>query len=148
MDSDERPIWIRVAAIFSVMAVVVLGLGLLASPVWGLGVACASMLLLLLHHIGNLSALARWLRDPRQPVPRGSGVWEEIFSALYRFMRSSNSEREQLNAAVTRFRSAGMAMPDGVIILNADNHIEWCNPTAERLFGINGARDAGQQIDG
>ncbi len=146
MDSDKRPIWIRIAAIFSVVVVVALGLGLLASPVWGLGAACAGLFLLLLHQLANLSALARWLRDPRQPVPRGSGVWEEIFSALYRFMRSSNSEREQLTAAVTRFRSAGTAMPDGVIILDAGNHIEWCNPTAERLFGINGGRDAGQQI--
>lgn len=146
MDSHKHFIWIRAAIALSAVAVAAFALGLLAPREWGLVAACAGLFLLLVHHLVNLSALARWLRDPQQAVPRGSGVWQEIFSALYRFMRSSNSERQQLSAAVARFRSAGMAMPDGVMILDADNHIEWCNPTAERLFGIDGARDAGQQI--
>jgi len=146
VNSHKHFIWIRAAIALAVVATAALALGLLVSSGWGLVAACAGLFLLLGHHLVNLSALVRWLRDPQQPVPRGSGVWEEIFSALYRFMRSSNSERQQLSAAVTRFRSAGMAMPDGVMILDAENHIEWCNPTAERLFGIDGARDAGQQI--
>jgi len=146
VDSDKRVVWIRAVVVLGVIAMASLLAGLLISPLWGIAGAGAALLALLLLHLGNLSALVRWLRDPQQPVPRGSGVWEEVFSALYRLMRSSNRERQQLAAAVTRFRSAGMAMPDGVMILDARNHIEWCNPTAERLFGIDGARDAGQQI--
>jgi len=144
--SDKRIVWIRATVVLGAIGATSLAAGLLVSPLWGLAGAGTALLVLFLVHLGNLSALVSWLRDPQQPVPRGSGVWEEIFSALYRFMRSSTSERQQLSAAVTRFRSVGMAMPDGVMILDAENHIEWCNPTAERLFGIDGARDAGQQI--
>ena len=45
-----------------------------------------------------------------------------------------------------RFRDAAEAMPDGVIVLDADNHIEWMNPAAERHFGISLDNDRRQPI--
>ena len=127
-------------------AALVLALWLAVSLQWGLIAGILALLLLLWRHLSNVSVLARWLRDTRQPVPGGSGIWEEIFSGLYRLMRESTREHERLTTALTRFRSAGTAMPDGVIILDSDNHIEWCNPTAERFFSVNSVKDAGQQI--
>jgi two-component system phosphate regulon sensor histidine kinase PhoR len=37
-------------------------------------------------------------------------------------------------------------MPDGVIVLDADDHISWANATAERYFGLDARRDHGQPI--
>ncbi|HQT27330.1 MAG TPA: phosphate regulon sensor histidine kinase PhoR, partial [Burkholderiales bacterium] len=38
------------------------------------------------------------------------------------------------------------ALPDAIVILDAGDHIEWCNPMAEEYFGLDGRRDFGQQI--
>src|SRR5512134_862771 len=37
-------------------------------------------------------------------------------------------------------------MPDGVLVLGADDHIVWANATAERYYGLDARRDAGQPI--
>jgi two-component system phosphate regulon sensor histidine kinase PhoR len=146
LDSDYRFIWMRAALILLATLLVSTMLGLLLSPVWGWAAAALVMLLSLWWHVRNIAVLTRWLRDPRQPVPRSSGAWEEAFSGLYRLMRSGNREREHLTTELARFRSAGTAMPDGVVILDSGNHIEWCNPIAGRFFGIDNERDTGQQI--
>jgi two-component system phosphate regulon sensor histidine kinase PhoR len=76
----------------------------------------------------------------------GSGVWEHVFSRLYRFTRSTTQHQHRLTAQLARFRSAAQAMPDGVLVLDAEDHIVWANATAERYYGLDARRDAGQPI--
>jgi len=46
------------------------------------------LLLLLYHHLYHLTALHRWLKDPRlDTLPEGRFEWEEIFAALARLLR-------------------------------------------------------------
>ena len=45
-----------------------------------------------------------------------------------------------------RFRQAARAHPDGVVILDADNRIEWCNDTAEAHFDLDVETDVGQPV--
>jgi len=51
-----------------------------------------------------------------------------------------------LAATLNDFRLAGAAMPDGMVILDQADRIEWCNPKARQHFGLDHERDAGQQI--
>jgi two-component system phosphate regulon sensor histidine kinase PhoR len=146
LDSDYRSIWIRAALTLVVTLVICTIVGLMLSPASGWAAAVLVMLLALWWHLRNIAVLIKWLRDPQRPVPGSDGVWEDVFSGLHRLMRAGNLEREQLTAELARFRSAGTAMPDGVVILDSGNHIEWCNPIAGRFFGIDSDRDAGQQI--
>ena len=37
-------------------------------------------------------------------------------------------------------------MPEGVVIMDEMDRIEWCNPVAEKHLGINSTLDAGQHI--
>jgi two-component system phosphate regulon sensor histidine kinase PhoR len=114
---------------------------------WALGVAAFGLLLMLLRHLVNLQALVTWLKNPQSvAVPHGSGVWEPVFTALYRFVRANNQQQHRLTTTLARFRKAGQALPDGVIVLDADDRIEWCNPIAEREYGLDIAKDAGQPI--
>ena len=76
----------------------------------------------------------------------GSGVWEHAFSALYRMVRGTQQQQHRLTGQLARFRSAGQAMPDGVIVLDADDHIVWCNTIAELWFSLDGKKDIGQPI--
>jgi len=119
----------------------------LAGPVWALATVCLGLVLLLLRHVANLAALADWLRDPlAKPVPQGNGIWEEALAGLYRFVRARIQREQQLSADLVRFRNAGLALPDGVVLLDARGHIEWCNPIASRYLGLDEQRDLGQPL--
>lgn len=116
-----------------------------AAKAWA--VYSVALLVVVLHHLRNLSAFDRWLQSPAPvPVPEGSGIWDEIFARLARLVRSQSQSRQQLTSALERLQQATAAMPEGVVILDEIDRIQWCNPVAEQHFGIDRERDAGQQI--
>ena len=41
---------------------------------------------------------------------------------------------------------AASALPDGVVLLNTQHHIEWCNAPSEKLLGLSLKKDIGQKI--
>ena len=47
---------------------------------------------------------------------------------------------------IQRFRKAAEALPDGVVLLDADNRIDWANVRAEAQLGLNLATDRRQPI--
>ena len=122
--------------------------------VWAAGGAVAALaffalvvILLFFLHLRQIAALMRWLGNPgEQELPRGSGIWDEIYSLLYRFLRQHRTSRSKLTATLNDFQKAGAAMPDGLVILDQTDRIEWCNPKAERHLGLDRSRDTGQQI--
>jgi two-component system phosphate regulon sensor histidine kinase PhoR len=108
-----------------------------------------SLLLLIrwLSFFRQLTELDRWLDDPEtRAAPEGSGLWENIFSRLNKMVRGQREIREQSTAALRHLEQATAALPEGVVILDEAEHIEWCNPLAEQHFGLDGVRDIGQQI--
>ena len=139
--------WLRTALLVAALAVVALIIGFASGAAWGWATLAAGLAALLLHHIANFAALAGWLRDPLHAnVPMGTGQWEGVFTALYRFVRGALQAQHRLTAQLVRFRSAAQAMPDAVIVLDAEDHISWCNTNAERYFGLDVEKDAGQPI--
>ena len=128
----------------SIVALIVWAAGGAASAV---GFFAAAALFLLFLHLRHIAKLVRWLGNPgEQELPRGSGIWDEIYSLLYRFLRQHRASRSRLTATLHDFQKAGAAMPDGLIILDQTDRIEWCNPKAEQHLGLDRSRDTGQQI--
>ena len=120
----------------------------LAAGVRG-ALACFAVLLvaLLALHLRQLARLLAWLQDPLpETVPEASGPWGQAFVSLFRLQRKAVRGSELLREALTRFQEAGAALPDGVVIMDADDRIEWCNPLAEAHLGIQLVRDHGQQL--
>lgn len=108
-----------------------------------------ALLWMILHHIRHLVALERWLQlSNHSPasIPAGSGAWDDVFAHLARYVRQHSQSQELLSLALERMRSVTSAMPDGIVILDESDRIEWCNPVAEQHLGINLSLDAGQQI--
>ncbi|WP_205617024.1 phosphate regulon sensor histidine kinase PhoR [Pelomicrobium methylotrophicum] len=127
------------------------GVSLIAWVVWdraaALIVFSALVLALLLHNLRNLAALYRWLQRPDpQRIPSTTGIWDALFAMLYRLTRAQTRSQQELAVALRRFQEAATVFPDGIVILDHQDRIQWCNPTAEQHFGIDSRLDMGQQI--
>jgi len=121
------------------------GLGLGAATGWA--VLALGALALLAYHVAKLAQLIRWLRQPRaDALPEARGAWDEAFALLYRYERAAVREADRLSHALLRWRQAGEALPDGVVILDAQNRIEWCNEGAGRHFGFDLRTDLGRPV--
>lgn len=122
-------------------------LWLSSGPVSALLVVLTLLLLHLRRERRELRKLCDWVRDPRlDAVPLSTGPWEDAYALLARTLRSQRQQESTLSAALQRFQRAGAALPDGMVILDEQDTIQWCNPAAERHLGIEYARDAGHQI--
>ena len=119
----------------------------LFSPAWGWGILATGLAALLVWHTRHLARLHRWLANPvAGKVPEGEGIWDEVLAALHRLERAASRREERLAAALASMRRAVQALPDGVVILDSANRIEWCNLTAEGHLQLDGRADLGQNI--
>lgn len=131
------------------LTIATVGLWLVLGVVAALAFYSFALLLLVIHHLRYLTALDKWLQTPAPTVatlPDATGAWGDVFARLARLMRNQNQSQQQLSTALERLRRATSAMPEGVVILDETDRIEWCNPVAEQHFGIDFNRDTGQQI--
>ena len=79
-------------------------------------------------------------------MPIGAGAWEDVFATIYHEQRRHNRSKIQLSSALDRFRHAASALPDGVVLLDDDNKIEWCNKPAEQQLGLMLKQDINKPI--
>jgi len=118
-----------------------------AGAALGLSVFAAGLLALLVYHVRHLARFGRWVSHPVQgKVPEGAGSWDGVLAALHRFEREAAKREEMLADALARLRSAAQALPDGVVILDADHRIEWCNDNAAAMLGLDARADIGRPI--
>ena len=102
----------------------------------------------LLSHVYWIHRLNKWLKNPNlSTIPDGSGIWEEIFSILYREYKKQKKSKSELSTTLGRFMTAAEAIPDGIVALNQNNEIEWCNKPSEKMLGINLSKDINQPIN-
>lgn len=108
------------------------------------------LLFVVIRHIRYRDELDRWLQtselDASTIPDGGSSAWGDLFASLARFVRTHSQSQQRLSSALQRMQSATSAMPEGVVILDEDDRIEWCNPMAEKHLGISLDIDANQQI--
>ena len=119
------------------------GSGKVAALVFLVGVQAIVML----RRLWQEYRLSRWLENPElvRP-PDATGTWGDIFYRLDKLQRSQKASRKQLANALDQFEHAAMAVPDGMIILNKSEQIEWCNPASRRFLGLDSERDRGQYV--
>jgi two-component system phosphate regulon sensor histidine kinase PhoR len=72
-------------------------------------------------------------------------MWDRLHALVQRDRREAARREADLAAALTRWREATRALPDGVVILDEDR-IQWCNDTAQVHLEIDPARDVGTPI--
>ncbi len=137
----------RTLAALAAVAVGAIVLGLIAGAAWGWALGLIGVGALLAYHVVHLARLVRWLDDPVPgKVPEGSGTWDEVLTALHHYERAGAAREQQLADALTQLRRAAQAMPDGVVLLDAKNAIEWCNDQAAAMLELDPRADVGRPI--
>lgn len=102
----------------------------------------------LIYSYFNLMRLEKFiLLDRVEAMPSASGLWGEVLSRLERLVRAMKGQVRAIEAQHERFIDAFQASPNGIIMLDDQDQIEWCNAIAERFFGILFKRDAQQRVN-
>ncbi len=116
-------------------------------PLAAVAVIAALALWRLARHERQIGRLITWAEQPLgTPVPEAGSSWSRAFLALHRRARKAAAQREELREMGERFRLAAEALPEGVVILDQRCNIEWMNPRAELLLGLDSLRDVGMPV--
>jgi len=95
----------------------------------------------------RLNQLFAWLRlDTSQDGGPKSGDWGELTTRMRRMLRDRERKAQDQKMRLHDFLSALQASPNGVMLLDAESRIEWCNQTAATHFGLDVQRDLEQAI--
>lgn len=126
-------------------------LGWIFSQLYGLAGGLFAVLIflaiLLVHQLWHAQNFTKLLMTARYgDVPGALGIWGEIYYRLHKLVKGWRDQVLEVEKQHQRFIQAIQASPNGVIMLNEDDQIEWCNEVAEQHFGIQARRDAMQRI--
>ena len=102
------------------------------------------------------SLLSSYINQARLDVfAKGAGIsslsgfgaaWSEIFFRLQRVISGLRKDIEQVERQHKRFIEAFQESPNGIVMLDDQDQIEWCNAIAEQFLEIQFKRDALQRI--
>ena len=91
--------------------------------------------------------LMHWLRGPQeQQAPRDTGFWGELGYRVERSIREQQRDISLERTRLTQFLEAIEASPNGVMMIDANDQIEWCNSVAADHFGLDPKRDRRQRV--
>jgi len=134
-------ILLRTLLFVGVIALAGLVLAWLHAPMAAMWVMVAGLGLLVGYHTLYLSRLHHWAALPRQrELPFGFGSWGHAFDRIGRYMRQDAGERTETATELERLHAAVDLLPDGLVVLDRFDHVQWSNRAAQDLHGIFGTR--------
>jgi two-component system phosphate regulon sensor histidine kinase PhoR len=117
-------------------------------PEWAIAAGIAVLSIPLVYAYINLARLRKYiLSDSVESMPLPSGFWEEVFFRLQRLVRNLKQHIRSIEQQHEHFIEAFQASPNGIVMLDESDQIEWCNSIAERFFGLIFKRDVMQRIN-
>jgi len=126
--------------------------GALWQPWWSswqgatLGAIASATLWVLLDMLRGHRTLNWLLRGQLDPLPTSWGLWGELADRIRRLSRRQMQEIARSDQRLAQMTSAIQASPNGVLLLDSQDCIEWCNQTAAQHLGLDTQRDQQQLI--
>ena len=139
--------WWRPLSVLASVLLVALILWAGSGWIAALGFLAGIQAFVVLRRLWQEFRLARWLENPDEvDPPDATGTWGDIFYRLQKLQRRQRTSHSELTSALEQFEHAAQAVPDGMVILNRSDQIEWCNPASRKYMGLDCDRDRGQFI--
>jgi two-component system phosphate regulon sensor histidine kinase PhoR len=128
-----------------------IALGWLAGIFAGMAVALVAGIAVMAYPLAKGYAYLEKLQrlsvtDQNHLSPRAASTWDNTFSKVDRLLTDARAQIHSLETRHNRFIQGFQASPNGVIMLDEELHIEWCNASAENFFGISFRKDSRQNI--
>lgn len=96
-----------------------------------------ALLLFIALQCRNLYRVYYWIRFyPERNPPELNGALGEILFLLYRYQRQEKQAKTELINTIHRAQSSVSALQEAVVLINHQQHLEWWNPAAETLLGL------------
>ena len=131
----------------AVVVAVALVTGALGGAAAALVVVAVGSAAIVAFHVWHLAKMDAWASGALDAdVPEGRGAWTAVFAAIYRRVRVRSAYERDLRQIIERFQEASAAIPDGIVVLDAANRIDWANARALAQLGLDLAHDRGQPI--
>lgn len=92
--------------------------------------------------------LMRWLKvaSDGRPAPRLPLIWGDFADQVRRNIKKFQRQAQASEARLEEFLAAIQASPNGVVLLDPRDAIEWCNLTASQHLGFDPQKDLRQYI--
>ena len=142
--------------LFLVVLTVGGGIGFWAASTDGLIVGCLLAAVVCLAWDGfNASRYMSWLRHElsnessataTDQIPTLPGVWGLATDRVRRLLLKRDRLLLDSQSRLDEFLAAMQASPSGVVLLDAQDRIEWCNQMAAQHFGFDARRDVLQHV--
>ena len=140
-------IWARALVSLVLLACVAAGIAFAVNLDVALIFALVALVAQSLFNTYHTQRLWRLLDAPVYgEVPSAPGLWGEIYYRLHRLAKRWHAQVRQVEQQHSRFIQGIQASPNGVVMLDDHNQIEWCNAIAEEHFGLDSKRDLRQHI--
>ncbi len=105
-------------------------------------------LIALAWHVRQLLAFDRAIRTNNFEAFRyGDGIWPRMFARFAFLNERSVRHKQRYRQLLREIRKSTNAMPDGAVVIDADNEIVMCNRAAKQLAGLRPKKDRGQRVD-
>jgi two-component system phosphate regulon sensor histidine kinase PhoR len=91
--------------------------------------------------------ITQWLRHNNvQEPPQMGGIWGDLIDRMRRILNEQRKKTQNEAQKLQDFLLAIQASPNGVVLLDPDGRIEWCNQTAALHLGMDAKRDLMQHV--
>jgi two-component system, OmpR family, phosphate regulon sensor histidine kinase PhoR len=117
----------------------------LQNAIWG---GLLGVIAWLLWDSWRLSQFDQQLRNAQAglPLQESPGMWGQLTQRVRHLLRSRDQQLQHSEQRLQDFLSAIQASSNGVLLLDAQNRIEWCNLTGAQLLELDAQRDVMQHI--
>lgn len=86
--------------------------------------------------------LSDWVhKDNNKEPPEAVGHWGSLFDELWRNRKRSQAREARLRKILQRFQQSSTALTDAVVIIDANDNLEWWNQAAEDTLGLRADSD-------
>ena len=117
-------------------------------PEWAIAIGIGILAIPLIYTYINLARLNTSVQsDSVERMPLPSGLWEEVVFKLQRLVKNLKQRMRIIEQQHDHFIEAFQASPNGIVMLDEEDQIEWCNSIAEHFFGLIFKRDVMQRIN-
>ncbi len=111
-----------------------------------IGLVFGGLLWFSLDLMRGLRVLGWVRRADGNDAPVMSGLWGEVADRMRRQLRIRDNLVVDAQTRLQEFLAAIQTSPNGVVLLDAQGRIEWCNQTAADHFGFDAQRDVLQLV--